>query len=196
MDTERLPWNLLKKVFIWITRKCFDWWTSTICLQRFEDRIPTNSLWRKHRNTGQSEMFWIVPFMAKPPSENSEQISPTWDSGVNGSIVLLCEIWLQLRFFPLVFQTIWACSLFISPFPDWNNVVKNKNYDEHFFILINDFITHIHTFNLSSVKWDVYNQCHENETALTIHQQNPSLVIWKTRLIFLCVNLYMMLRKP
>ena len=195
MDTEHLWWNWLRETYVWITRRCFDWWISMVYSQRYGERTPTKVLWRKHKNTEQHIIYWIVNFMVSHHSRSSEQISPMYDSNENGSIALLCEIWSQLRYFLLVLRIISAWTLFISPSQDWENGIRKMNSNEHSCILTNDFTTHIPTSSHNSKNLVVCNRCHANETVLIMHQLNPSLVIWRMKSIFLCVNLYKMLKK-
>ena len=112
MDTEHLSWSWLRETYVWITRRYYDWWRSMAYWQRYGERTPTKVLWRKHKNTEQHEISWIVSFMVSHHSRNSEQTSRMYGSNENGSIALLYEIWLLLRYFLLVLLIISAWTLF------------------------------------------------------------------------------------
>ncbi len=114
MGIELWWWNWLRRGYIWITRRCYDWCKSMIYSQRYEERIPTRALCGRIKNTRQLITYLIVSFMASHHSKSSEQISPMYGLNENGSIALLCEIWSQLRYFLLVLLTISAWTLFIS----------------------------------------------------------------------------------
>jgi hypothetical protein len=127
-------------------------------------------------------------------SGSFELILRTSDSSENGSIFLSWRTWSLEKFLLLVSQITSAWTSSGRPSCISTKDSETTNWNEHCFILINDFITRIHTSQNSLPTYDVLSLCRGRAIVLTMLQLNHSSDIWKMRLISRNVKIYKKLK--